>query len=203
MNSGCQYVFHRTSLALWPVELAFFSSFFSPSLTQQEAGKTRCVCVVCWRAGETRPEFKERKGGRWGLLVLSVYATQSCFSLSSLWLMGRLTYKPLLFFSLVLFFSFGVPSSWCTPLHWCGSTFFQPVYVLLFFFLLLCLQGDHTLPLPLALIRSTHLLSLLHSFCFLITLSLSLSCSHSSVCVFIVWVCTNGREFLYSPMIGW
>lgn len=62
---------------------------------------------------------------------------------------------------------------------------------------MLRLQGDHALPLPLALIRSTHLLSLLHSFGFLITLS------HSSVCVCIVWVWTNGREFLRLPPIGW
>lgn len=29
------------------------------------------------------------------------------------------------------------------------------------------------------------------------------SLSHSSVCVCIVWVCTNGREFLCLPPIGW
>lgn len=27
--------------------------------------------------------------------------------------------------------------------------------------------------------------------------------SHSSVCVCIVWVCSNGREFLLLPVIGW
>lgn len=64
---------------------------------------------------------------------------------------------------------------------------------------MLRLQGDHALPLPLALIRSTHLLSLLRSFCFLITLSPSLLC----LCVCIVWVCTNGREFLRLLPIGW
>lgn len=79
---------------------------------------------------------------------------------------------------------------WCAILLIHPSTLmytkfsFQPVYVPFVFFLLHRLQGDHASPLPLALNLSTHLLSLLRSFCFLITLSLSLLC----LCVYCVGV---------------
>lgn len=61
-------------------------------------------------------------------------------------------------------------------------------------FLLLRLQSDHALPLPLALLIS--------SLCCTRSVSSLLSLTHSSVCVCIVWVCTNGREFLRSAPIG-
>lgn len=44
---------------------------------------------------------------------------------------------------------------------------------------------------------------LISSLCCTRSVSSLLSLSHSSVCVCIVWVCTNGREFLCLPPIGW
>lgn len=171
----------------------FFNSFFPPHSHNRKSGKTRCVCIVClwWPAGETRPELKERKGTRWGLYYWACTQHNHAFSGSTVCQPGFLTLMGALliqtcFFSLVFwcYSSLSVCHRLDSPHYIDVIALFSASLCSLVLFLLLCLQGDQALPLPLALIRSTHLLSLLHSFCFLITLSLSLLC----LCVYCVGV---------------
>lgn len=111
---------------------------------------------------------------------------------------GLHLHKPdLLFTFLALFLSLLV---WCLPIHGCGSVevIFQSVYVLLFFSCCSVFRVITLYPSPSLLFAL-----LISSLCCTRSASSLLSLSHSSVCVCIVWVCTNGREFLCWPPIGW
>lgn len=104
------------------------------------------------------------------------------------------------FFLLLLLFTIGVCGSWCLPLHWCGSTefIFQSVYVFLFFSCCSVFRATTLYPSPWLLFAL-----LICSLCCARSVSSLLCLPHSSVCVCIVWVCTNGREFLRLLPIGW
>ena len=219
LEDYCQYVFSRL-LPLLCLQLTFFSKLFLffLCLTHTTGSRKNKVCLlsmfmVTSRRGTSRVEIEERKKVRAAELRKYSVCVTMCLCVGNTVLCSDITdlqpvvsvvnerlhfHKPdLLFTFLVLFLSLLV---WCLPLHGCGSVevIYQSVYVLLFFSCCSVFRVITLHPSPSLLFAL-----LISSLCCTRSVSSLLSLSHASVCVCIVWVCTNGRELLRWPPIGW